>query len=115
MGVITHSEQRRVGRGVKMLQQGQAVFCCVTVCSKRIKVVCVFQRAHHSAGGWAVQLQVRSRISGVGLCLEAISVPVACNTTAWILITTVTVMLTTNNGTVFLIIYFAFNSNSPVT
>lgn len=100
-----------------MLQQGQLLFFCVAVSPKRMNVVYVFQRVHRSAGGWEVQLQVRSRTSGVGLCLEAASVPVACSTTVWILITSVTVTPTTSNGADFLLIYFAlmsFNSNSSL-
>lgn len=63
--------------------------------------VFVFQRVLHSAGGWEVQVRVRSRRTGVGLCQAAASVPVVCRTTVWTQITTATVMLTTTNGTVF--------------
>lgn len=80
----------------------------VRVNPKRMNAVYVFQRVRPSAGGWEVQLQVKSRTSGVGLCLEVTSVPVVCSATVWIPITSVTVMPTTTNGIdFFLFIYFA--------
>lgn len=64
-----------------------------------------FQRVLRSAGGLEVQVQVRSRHTGAGLCPAAGSVPVVCRTTVWIQITTATVMQTTTNGNV------SFSSN----
>lgn len=60
--------------------------------------LCVFQTVIHSAGGWEVQVQARSRSTGVELCQEASSVPVACRIAVWIEITTATVTQTTTNG-----------------